>query len=103
MLSPRYPFVMSSVDEIEKAIAKLPRGEFVQLERWFDAERNRKWDQQIEGDAQSGELRKLYERLQSENQEKSNVPLDEFLDKQGIPQRLAHPSNGQGKRMGARI
>jgi hypothetical protein len=71
---------MSSVAEIEQAIAKLPLGEFAQLELWFDAERNRKWDRQIEEDAQSGKLRELYERLQSENQGSSNVPLDEFLD-----------------------
>jgi hypothetical protein len=75
-----YPFLVSSVAEIEQAIAKLPIGEFVQLERWFDAERNRKWDQQIEGDAQNGKLRELYERLESENLGESNVPLDEFLD-----------------------
>ena len=71
---------MSSVVEIEAAIAKLPPGEFVQLERWFDAERNRKWDQELEADAQSGKLRELYERLQSENQGEPNVPLAEFLD-----------------------
>ena len=71
---------MSSVVEIEEAIAKLPPGEFMQLERWFDAERNRKWDQELEADAQSGKLRELYERLQSENQGESNVPLAEFLD-----------------------
>jgi hypothetical protein len=71
---------MSSVAEIEKAIAKLPRGKFVQLERWFDAERNRQWDRQIEADAQSGKLRRFYERLQSENQGPPNVPLDVFPD-----------------------
>jgi hypothetical protein len=71
---------MSSVAEIEEAIAKLPPLEFVQLERWFDAERNRKWDQQIEDDAQSGQLRQIYERLQSENQGQPNIPLDDFLD-----------------------
>jgi hypothetical protein len=70
---------MRSVAEIEQAIAKLPRGEFVELERWFDAERNRLWDRQIEEDAQSGKLRELYERLQAESQGQSNVPLDEFL------------------------
>jgi hypothetical protein len=68
---------MSSVVEIEEAIAKLPPGEFVQLERWFDAERNRKWDQQIEEDVQSGKLRELYERLQSEGEGQSNRPLDD--------------------------
>jgi hypothetical protein len=71
---------MSSVAEIEEAIAKLPPGEFVQLERWFDAERNRKWDRQMEEDAQSGKLRELYQGLQSENKGQTIVPLDEFLD-----------------------
>jgi hypothetical protein len=75
---------MSSVAEIEQAIAKLPPGEFVQLERWFDAERNRKWDRQIEEDAGSGKLRELYERLQLENQGQPSVPLDEFLDNEKL-------------------
>jgi hypothetical protein len=71
---------MSSVAEIEQAIAKLPIGEFVQLERWFDAERNRKWDQQIKEDSESGKLREVYERLRQENEGQSVVPLNEFLD-----------------------
>jgi hypothetical protein len=75
---------MSSVAEIELAIANLPPGEFVQLERWFDAERNRKWDRQIEENAQSGKLRELYERLKSENTGQANVPLDEFLDNEKL-------------------
>jgi hypothetical protein len=57
---------MSSVAEIKEAIANLPREKFAQLERWFDGERNRKWDQQIKEDAQSGKLREMYQRLQSE-------------------------------------
>jgi hypothetical protein len=71
---------MSSVVEIEQAIAKLSREQFVELERWFDAERNRNWDRQIEEDARSGKLRDVYERLQPENQGHPSVPLDEFLD-----------------------
>jgi hypothetical protein len=70
---------MSSIAEIERAIAKLPPGDFVQLERWFDAERSRRWDQRIEADAQNGNLRKLHERLQSENRGQSNVSLGEFI------------------------
>jgi len=71
---------MGSITEIEQAIAKLLPGEFVQLERWFDAERNRKWDRQLEEDTKNGKLRRLYDRLQAENQGQSNVPLVEFLD-----------------------
>jgi len=71
---------MSSVAEIEKAIAKLSSREFVELERWFDEERNRKWDREIEEDARNGKLRKAYERLQSENHGQPEIPLDKVLD-----------------------
>ena len=71
---------MSSVAEIEQAIASLSAEDFIELARWFDAERNRKWDRQIEEDAQSGRLRDAYQRLQNENQGQREVPLDEFLD-----------------------
>ena len=71
---------MSSVAEIERAIAGLSAEDFVELARWFDVERNRKWDRQIEEDAQSGRLREAYERLQNENQGQSEVPLNKFLD-----------------------
>jgi hypothetical protein len=71
---------MSSVAEIERAIAKLSSREFVELERWFDEERNRKWDHQIEEDARSGKLRKAYERLQPENHGQPQMPLDKVLD-----------------------
>lgn len=71
---------MSSVVEIEQAIAKLSVQEFVELERWFDAERNRKWDCQIETDAQNGKLHDAYERLKAEDQGQPAVPLDDFLD-----------------------
>ena len=70
---------MSSVAEIERAIASLSSQEFVELEQWFDTERNRKWDRQIEDDAQSGKLREVYERLKSENEGQPDIPLDEFL------------------------
>ena len=79
-----YALCMSSVAEIEQAIAKLPPKDFVQLERWFDAERNRLWGRELEADAQSGKLRELYKQLQSEDQGQSNVPLVEFLDNEKL-------------------
>jgi hypothetical protein len=75
---------MSSVAEIDEAIAKLPPEEFGQLERWFDAERNRKWDWQIEEDGQSGKLHEMYQRLQSENKGQPSFSLDEFLDNEQL-------------------
>ena len=47
---------MSSVVEIERAVVKLSREDFAQFESWFDQERNRKWDEQIEADSASGAL-----------------------------------------------
>jgi len=72
--------VMSRLEKLEQDIAKLSPEEFVELEQWFDAERNRKWDRQIEEDARSGKLREVYEKLKSENQGRPNTQLDEFLD-----------------------
>ena len=69
---------MSSVTEIENAVAKLSREEFLEFERWFEEERNRKWDKELEQDAENGRLMKLYEKLTSEKAE-TNVPLDEVL------------------------
>ena len=70
---------MSSVVEIEQAIAKLSREQFLELARWFDEERNRMWDQQIEEDARTGKLREAYKKLANENDSQPAIPLDDFL------------------------
>ena len=75
---------MSRLEKLEQDIAKLSPEEFVELEQWFDAERNRKWDRQLEEDAQSGKLREVYEKLKSENHGQPNTPLDEFLDNEKL-------------------
>jgi hypothetical protein len=56
---------MSSVAEIEHAIAKLSSQEFVELKRWFAAERKRKWDQQIEADSASGAFDPLLKEIEA--------------------------------------
>jgi len=71
---------MSKVQELEAAVADLPREEFRDFARWFDAERNRIWDEQLEEDAQNGKLKKLFEKLQKENQGQPEIPLDEVLN-----------------------
>jgi len=49
--------VMSrSVEEIEKAIASLPRSELKKFRAWYEEFDSSIWDQQIEEDAKSGEL-----------------------------------------------
>jgi len=71
---------MSSVAEIEHAIAKLSSQEFIELERWFAAERNRKWDQQIEADSDSGAFDSLLKEVEEDVSQKRTRPTDELCD-----------------------
>jgi hypothetical protein len=71
---------MTKVHEIESAIARLPREEFLQLVRRIRERHAEEWDYQIEEDARSGKLDKIYQRLQKENEGQPEIPLDDFLD-----------------------
>ena len=71
---------MGSIVEIEQAIARLSPQEFVELEQWFDAERNRKWDRQIEADSASGALDFLLEEVDEDIAQGRTRPADELLD-----------------------
>jgi predicted unusual protein kinase regulating ubiquinone biosynthesis (AarF/ABC1/UbiB family) len=53
---------MSTVKEIEAAIAQLPKDEFWKLTDRVIALREEEWDRQIEKDAKSGKLDKLFEQ-----------------------------------------
>jgi hypothetical protein len=66
--------------EIEQAIAKLSAREFVELERWLAAERNRKWDQQIEADSASGALDPLLREVEEDVAKGRIRPADELCD-----------------------
>ncbi|MBI4024441.1 MAG: hypothetical protein HY360_05635 [Verrucomicrobia bacterium] len=50
---------MSTLEEIEKAIEKLPPEEFSKFSMWFDVHRDDEWDRQIRADAMAGRLDKL--------------------------------------------
>lgn len=50
---------MSTVQEIEKAITRLPKNDLVVLREWFEEFEAKMWDDQFEGDVQSGKLEKL--------------------------------------------
>lgn len=71
---------MSTIKEIETAIAKLSPQEIAQLRTWFQEFDAEAWDQQLDIDAASGKLDALYERLQRENAGEAAVPLHDFLD-----------------------
>ena len=53
---------MSTVEEIETAIRQLPKDQFWKLTDRLIALREDEWDRQIEADAKSGKLDKLFEQ-----------------------------------------
>jgi hypothetical protein len=71
---------MSSIAEIEQAIVKLSAQEFLELERWFAAERNRKWDKQIEADSASGALDPFLKEVEEDIAQGRTRPTDELCD-----------------------
>lgn len=53
---------MTTVKEIEKAISKLHKEEFISLREWLDKFEAEKWDEEFEYDAKSGKLDKIAEK-----------------------------------------
>ena len=70
---------MSTIQEIEAAIAKLPPGEFRELMRRLEEQREAAWDRQMQEDAKSGMLDKLWQQAEREIEAGETVSLDEFL------------------------
>ena len=70
---------MSTLTEIETAIAKLPTAEFRELLRRLNERDVDEWDRHIEEDAKAGRLDFLWEQAKREIAEGQTVPLDEFL------------------------
>ncbi len=58
---------MSTLQEIEKAIDKLPRGEVYELGAWLDQRLNGDWDTQIENDVKDGRLDAIAEEALREH------------------------------------
>ncbi len=71
---------MSTLTEIEAAIAKLPPPEFRELLHKLNERDAAEWDRQIEDDAQSGKLDRLSSRLMKEEGGQPEVAFDEILD-----------------------
>ena len=57
---------VSTIEEIEKAIERLPEAEVKSLASWFDAYREKLWDAKMESDAQGGKLDFLLEEARHE-------------------------------------
>lgn len=71
---------MSTVEEIETAIEKLPREELFELTSWLSGKFSAAWDAQIEEDISAGRL-----------QEMASAALEEFRAGKTTP----FPSNAQ--------
>lgn len=83
--SRRYLPTVSTLVEIEEAIAKLPAEEFrVLLERLKERDAEA-WDRQIEADSKNGRLDELYARLTRGDGPESKVSLDEVFDDSKLP------------------
>jgi hypothetical protein len=76
---------VTNIQEIEQAIAQLPREDFFELVRQLRERHADEWDRQIEEDAHNGKLQALHDRLQDENRGQPETPLDDFLDEKKFP------------------
>jgi hypothetical protein len=71
---------MSTVQEIEAAIAQLPKAEFWKLTDRLIALREKGGDRPPENDARSSGMDRLAAEARREIREGKTIPLDEFLD-----------------------
>ena len=62
----RYLSLMTKLQKIELEIEALSYEELTSFGRWFDELRAQAWDDQIERDARSGKLDKLFARAKSD-------------------------------------
>jgi len=79
---------VSTLDQIEEAIAKLPVAEFHELLRRLRERDDEAWDRELEEDVKSGRLDRLYARLEKENTGEEEIPLNDFLDQSQFPKTL---------------
>lgn len=57
---------MSTLAEIEAAIAQLPPQKFQELRRWMAQRDAQEWDTQIEADAKAGKFDALREKVRAD-------------------------------------
>jgi len=60
---------MTSIEQIEQAVASLPLDEYRQFRNWFIERDWAAWDQQIEADSISGKLDFLRREAEEEKQQ----------------------------------
>jgi hypothetical protein len=75
---------VTNIQEIEQAIARLPREDFFELVRRLRERHAGEWDRQIEEDAEKGRLDRLWQQAEKEIEEGGLRPLNEILDDPGL-------------------
>lgn len=71
---------MSKVEQIEAEIAKLSPEEVRQLVRWLAARDAEIWDEEMEEDAKTGRLDRLWQEAEKEIGTGETRPLDDLID-----------------------
>ena len=66
---------MSTVEQIEAAIQKLPREEFFRLRDWMRDRFDDEWDKQIEEDVRSGRLDRVAQDALAEYRAGKTTPF----------------------------
>ena len=69
---------MSTIQEIETAIAKLAPQDYSQVRNWFLDFDNQRWDQQITDDSAAGRLDYLVREVEADIAQGRVKPLDEI-------------------------
>lgn len=68
---------MTTLEEIEAAIAKLPKEEFGKLSAWIVEQYQTDWDREIEEDSESGALDFLIQEVSDDIAQGKTRPIDE--------------------------
>ena len=68
---------MTTLEEIEAAIAKLPKADFERLSAWIIQKYQTDWDRQIEEDSEAGALDFLIREISDDIDQRRTRPLDE--------------------------
>jgi len=64
---------MNTLEEIKKAVEKLPLEDFVELKNWITELYWERWDREIEKHSQEGVLDFLIEEVLKEEQERKTI------------------------------
>lgn len=60
---------MGSIEEIERAIEKLPPEEFLRIARWIREREQQRWEERLDRDSASGRLDFLFEEAKAESED----------------------------------